>query len=157
MKLSPQHECLWRCWRLKADFCMVAGCRRMHLCKSTYTCCNQIQTPNASSPSYFVLSLLWHPFPFKSQHNPGNWCYYCFLSQRFPLKRLFLKGLWRLMQSSNLSLAISSSPVTSPACSSWEGLCVLHQPCTDSAAHGPPVSHNRWALGFSWGSCAWSC
>lgn len=41
----------------------------------------------------------------------GTGAYYYFSSQRFPLKRLFLKELWRLMQSSNLALATSSSPM----------------------------------------------
>lgn len=87
----------------------------------------------------------------------GTGAYYCFSSQRFPLKRLFLKELWRLMQSSDLSLAISSSPVTSPACSSEERLCVLHQPCPDSAARGPAVSRIHCVQGFSWVLGAWSC
>lgn len=44
------------------------------------------------------------------------------------------------MQSSNLSLAISSLPMTSPTFFPQERLCVLPQPGTGSAARGPAVS-----------------
>lgn len=45
----------------------------------------------------------------------GPYCY--FSSQKFLSERLFLKELWWLMQSSSLFPAISSSPMTFPACS----------------------------------------
>lgn len=79
--------------------------------------CNQIQTPNASSgatsccpccdtPSLSSVCVIL-------RNGPCNY----FSSQKFTLERLFLKELWRLMQSSSLFPAISSPPKTSPACS----------------------------------------
>lgn len=69
-------------------------------------CCPCCDTPSLSS----VCAIL--------RTGPYN----CFSSQKFLLERLFLKELWWLMQSWSVFPAISSSPMTSPACS-VEGLC----------------------------------
>lgn len=82
-------ECWQKCWKLKADFCMEVGCRRMGLSEGTYNHSNQIQTLNVSSPSYFTLFLLWHPFLFNCQNNPRNWCLLLFLKPKFSFEKIF--------------------------------------------------------------------
>lgn len=123
-------ECWWKCWRLKADFCVVGGCRRMCLGEGMYTCCNQIQTPNVSSPSYFMLSLLWHPFLLKSQGNPRNWCLLLFLKPKVSFEETFS---WRVVETDAIFKSFSCNQLLANdiSCLFFSGKAL----CPPSALH----------------------
>lgn len=144
------HECWRECWKLRAGFCMVRSCWRT---VRAGPCCNQIQTPNASSTSYSVLPLLDTPSLSSVCAILRTGPYNCFSSQKFLLERLFLKESWWLMQSWSVFPAISSSPMTSPGCSA-EGLCppsAWHRHMAQLSAGvqlgGGCLEHEHWNQG----------
>lgn len=133
---------------------MVGGCRRMCLSSSTYTCCNQIQASDISSPHYSVLSLMWHSFAFMSQGNPKNWCLLIFLKPKISFEDTLS---WRVRKTNAVfqTFILQASPCQWPLLSVLKkgflfSICLAH-----TVAHGSTESHIS-VRGLGWALGAWS-
>lgn len=140
--------CWWKWWRFKAESCVVGGCRMMCLSEGRDTlmsvlpaisCCPCCDTPSLSSLRVIL----------------GTGAYYHFSSQRFPLKRLFLRVVKtnaifkfffcnQLLANDLSCLFFSGKALCSP--SALRRLC----------RRGRAVSRIRCVQGFSWVLGAWS-